>query len=195
MNFLAHAVLSFDVPETLFGQMISDFVKGRKQYDYPAAIGHGIRLHRQIDTFTDEHHIVKEAKEIFRPAYRLYSGAFIDICFDHFLATDPAEFKAGSLFTFSQQVYHQLDRHKAWMPASFEALYPYMKTQNWLLGYAEPTGMYRSFRGLVQRSAYMTSSETANELFDLHYGQLKKYYESFWPELKTFVRALPGYHT
>ncbi|MFY7899136.1 MAG: ACP phosphodiesterase, partial [Chitinophagaceae bacterium] len=32
MNFLAHAYLSFQQPSLLIGNMISDFVKGKKQY-------------------------------------------------------------------------------------------------------------------------------------------------------------------
>jgi len=67
-------------------------VKGRRQYDFPPGIRRGILLHRMIDSFTDDHPRVHEAKEIFRPLYRLYSGAFIDVAFDHFLANDENEF-------------------------------------------------------------------------------------------------------
>src|SRR6202008_4422095 len=100
MNFLAHAYLSFDQPEILVGNMISDFVKGKKKFDYPANIQKGIALHRFIDSFTDEHEATKEAKEVFRPAYRLYSGAFVDVVYDHFLATDENEFTEDSLLSF-----------------------------------------------------------------------------------------------
>ena len=72
--------------------MTSDFIKGRKKFDYPDNIQKGIMLHRAIDTFTDDHEATKEAKNIFRPAYRLYSGAFVDVVYDHFLATDENEF-------------------------------------------------------------------------------------------------------
>lgn len=64
--------------------MISDFVKGKKKFDYPQGIQRGIMLHRMIDTFTDAHETTKEAKEVFRPHYRLYSGAFVDVVYDHF---------------------------------------------------------------------------------------------------------------
>jgi acyl carrier protein phosphodiesterase len=53
MNYLAHAYLSFGIPEITLGNLISDFVKGKKKNDYPAAIQRGIMLHRAIDTFTD----------------------------------------------------------------------------------------------------------------------------------------------
>lgn len=71
MNYLAHAYFSFDHPQILTGNMISDFVKGRKQYDYPESIQQGIRLHRAIDAFTDEHPVTRELKKSFprRSAY------------------------------------------------------------------------------------------------------------------------------
>lgn len=44
--------------------MISDYVKGKKKFDYPPDIQKGIMLHRAIDTFTDFHEATKEAKNI-----------------------------------------------------------------------------------------------------------------------------------
>ena len=38
MNFLAHAWLSFDVPEILAGNLISDFVKGKKKFEFASGI-------------------------------------------------------------------------------------------------------------------------------------------------------------
>ncbi len=78
MNYLAHAYLSFNDPEILVGNMISDFVKGKKKFDYPTGIQAGIMLHRIIDTFTDNHPCTGKAKSFSAPL-RLYSGAFIDV--------------------------------------------------------------------------------------------------------------------
>ena len=97
MNYLAHAYLSFHQPEILVGNMISDYVKGKKKFDFSPGIQQGMNLHRAIDTFTDEHAVTKEAKEIFRPHYRLYAGAFIDVVYDHYLATDQSIFTNASV--------------------------------------------------------------------------------------------------
>ena len=99
MNYLAHACLSFRHPEIFAGNMFSDFVKGRKNLIIQL-IQAGITLHRWIDTFTDDPRSTREAKEYFRADYRLYSGAFVDVVYDHFLANDPHEFSAGSLASF-----------------------------------------------------------------------------------------------
>src|SRR6185503_13562950 len=106
MNYLAHAWLSFNQPGILTGNMISDFVKGKKKFDFPPVIQKGIALHRAIDEFTDFHPVIQKAKSYFRKEYRLYSGAFIDIVFDHFLANDKKEFADGiELDTFCQATY------------------------------------------------------------------------------------------
>jgi len=104
--------------------MISDFVKGKKKFDYPIAIQKGIALHRAIDTFTDSHEATKEAKEVFRPAYRLYSGAFVDVVYDYFLAIDESEFSESSLFVFSGKTYDLLENNHHWLHERFANLFP-----------------------------------------------------------------------
>jgi acyl carrier protein phosphodiesterase len=188
LNYLAHAYLSFRDPEVLVGNLTSDFIKGKKKYDYPAGIQKGIALHRAIDTFTDEHPVTKEAKDILRPAYRLYSGAFVDVLYDHFLATDVNEFPKDSLFDFSQQVYSSVDRQIHWLPERFAKMFPYMKTQNWLFNYHTMWGTEKSLEGVVRRSKYLTESATAYQLFQQHYQLFSDYYRQFWKDLLPFAR-------
>lgn len=187
MNFLAHARLSFNDPETLVGNMISDFVKGRKQFDFPPGIRRGITLHRLIDTFTDEHPATTLAKQVFRPSYRLYSGALMDIVYDHFLAIDPIEFPAGTLLPFTQNVYARLEEYSEWLPPSFSILFPYMRDHNWLYGYQQREGIARALQGLVRRSAYLTESDTAFRLFEEHFQLFHQCYRQCWGDMLPFA--------
>lgn len=187
MNYLAHAWLSFDDPEILVGNLISDFVKGKRKFDYPPGIQLGIHLHRLIDTFTDDHPATRSAKEVFRPAYRLYSGAFVDVVYDHFLARDSAEFPGDTLQNFSQRVYRTIDQYQQWLPDSFQRMFPYMKAQDWLYHYREPSGTIKSFGGVVRRAAYLAESDTAARLFTEHYQLLGDCYRQFWADLRPFA--------
>lgn len=187
MNYLAHAYLSFNRPGLLAGNMISDFVKGRKKYEYPQEIQQGIALHREIDTFTDNHFATKEAKNIFRPAYRLYSGSLIDVVYDHFLALDENEFTDDSLNAFTINTYNLLDKYADHFPEKFKAMYPYMKAHNWLYHYKYREGIQKSLGGVVRRSKYLTESDTAYLLFNEHYDKLKQFYQLFFPELKSMT--------
>ncbi len=187
INYLAHAYLSFKHPEILVGNMIGDFVKGKKKFDYPLNIQKGIELHRAIDTFTDRHEATKKAKEILRPAYRLYSGVFVDVIYDHFLAADESEFSAETLHNFSQEVYHTLHLYENWMPERFSGMLPFMKEQNWLYHYRTRWGTGKSLGGVVRRSKYLTESETAFRLFEEHYQLFQECYRHFWAAIKPFA--------
>jgi len=187
MNYLAHAYLSFDNKDILAGNIISDFVKGKKQFDYPPGIHAGIKLHRLIDDFTDQHAATREAKEFFRPSYRLYSGVFIDVVYDHFLAKDETEFTESSLMAFSENVYDSLENNIKWLPARFAAMFPFMRLQNWLFNYRSVLGIERSFNGIARRATYIHESDTAFGLFTKYYQPLQECYRHFWKEVKPYA--------
>lgn len=187
MNYLAHAYLSHKIPGVLTGNMISDFVKGRKKYDYPIDIQAGIQLHRIIDQFTDDHPATRSINAFFKPVYGRYAGAFTDIVYDYFLANDSDEFTSNSLMEFSQFVYQVLQQHYHWLPEKFQQLFPYMKKHNWLYHYREQQGIARSFEGLVRRAAYIDDSTQAFEIFLRNLSSMQEQYELFIPGIKNQV--------
>ena len=187
MNYLAHAYLSFSKTGILAGNLISDFVKGKKQYDYSTAILHGIKLHRAIDAFTDSHECIKEIKEFFRADYRLYAAVFADIVCDYFLANDKNEFpSAQSLASFSQHTYTQLNQQIEQLPENFQQIFVYMKQHDWLYNYRLESGIQHSFAGVVRRSLYMKESSTAFNIFMHHKDKMQVHYNQFFPLLKKF---------
>jgi acyl carrier protein phosphodiesterase len=186
VNYLAHAYLSFNKPEVLVGNIISDFVKGKKKFDYPPSVQVGIVLHRAIDQFTDEHIATKTAKKIFQPYYRLYSAAFVDVVYDHYLANDAHEFPGNTLQSFAQEVYETLGGYKHLFPSPFAGMFPYMKQYDWLYNYRQRWGIKRSFEGVAHRALYIKESNTAFALFEEHYDELEQCYRNFFPALKEF---------
>lgn len=188
MNYLAHAYLSFEHPDVLVGNMISDFVKGKNQYGYPSTVQRGIRLHRAIDRYTDTHPLIAEAKTYFRESYGLYSGAIVDVLFDHFLATDNRIFGRQELGRFSQWVYRNLEERSDFFPDKFARMFPYMKAQDWLLNYSHKENMENSLGGLVRRARYLSESGRALAIFLTHYDALRESYEAFFPQLEQFAR-------
>lgn len=190
MNFLAHAYLSFQHPSLLVGNMISDFVKGKRQYEYPDAIQKGIRLHRAIDRFTDEHASTASVKKYFREQYRLYSGAFADVVFDFFLANDAARFSNDAhLLQFSEETYRQLNEQREFLPPVFDQMVTHMQKENWLYHYQYDWGIQRSFSGIVRRAAYLTESDEAFRIFLLYKDIFQRHYNDFFPELESFART------
>ncbi len=189
MNYLAHAYLSFQTPGVLTGNMISDFVKGRAQYSYDATIQKGIRLHRFIDAYTDDHAATRTVKQLLKPFVGAYAGAFMDVIYDHFLAIDPSELTEHEWAGFSEWVYQELDKDVAIMPARFAQMLPYMRSQNWLFNYRHTWGIEKSFEGVVRRARYLEQSEPAFRIFLQEYDHFSAAYHSFFPDVKKAARA------
>lgn len=188
MNYLAHAYLSFNEPAIVTGNMISDFVKGKKKFDFSTPVQKGIALHRAIDEFTDFHPVTQIAKAYFKKDYRLYSGAFVDVLYDHFLANDTTAFAdEAQLNAFCQVTYAILQSNVSNMPANFLLVLPSMQQHNWLYNYRYKAGIDKSFAGLVRRAAYLTDSAPAYATFNQYYKELGECYQSFFPELKNFA--------
>jgi acyl carrier protein phosphodiesterase len=187
MNYLAHAYLSFGDPDILAGNMISDFVKGKKKFDFPERIQMGITLHRKIDEYTDTHPATRQAKQFLKSAAGLYAGSFVDIIYDHFLANDPYEFEEDALALFSQNTYTQLGKYEKWFPEKFSRFFFFMRTQDWLLHYKSTQGIHNSFMGLCRRAKYIDDPEPIYDAFIEHYEELKMSYEFFFPHVKSFA--------
>ena len=189
MNYLAHAYLSFEDPELLLGNMISDYIKGKKQYDYPTPIQKGIRLHRAIDIYTDEHAITREIKKVFSPAVRLYAGAFVDVVYDHFLAIDTTIYTDQEWMDFTQRTFNSLGQHHSYFPERFATMFPYMQSQNWLYNYRYTWGIEKSFEGLSRRAKHLDSSKDAFDLFRLHYNEIAIMAVPFKKDVQSFAIA------
>jgi len=187
LNYLAHAYFSFNHPQVLVGNMISDFVKGKQQYDFPNDIQKGIQLHRIIDNFTDTHTVISKAKNLFKPEIGLYAGAFVDIAFDYFLANDATVFSTDeNLLDFTQNVYEVLNLHQQCLPEKFNTILPHMQQHNWLYNYKQTIGIEKSFAGLTRRAKYINTSHESFTVFTSNINALQECYDEYIIDLKEF---------
>jgi acyl carrier protein phosphodiesterase len=188
MNYLAHAFLSFNNADLLVGNMIADYIKGNKQFDYSNGIQAGIKLHRAIDFFTDTHEASQEIKNLFKPTYRLYAGAFIDVVYDYFLANDTVHFTSeNELRAFANNTYEILEKRQPDFPEKFGKMFPFMQSQDWLYNYRTDIGMQKSFGGLRKRAKYIEETETAFQIFLDNKKIIQESYDAFFPALKNFA--------
>lgn len=189
MNFFAHAYLSFNHPSILVGNMISDFVKGKAKFTYSKEIQAGIELHRIIDAFTDAHEATKKAKLLLQPVVGKYSGAFVDVIYDHFLANDKNCFSSKEqLQDFATGCYTILNEFKQQVPPNFELVMPSMQKNNWLYNYSFNYGVQRSFEGLNRRAIYLQQSAEPYNCFIRNYHLFKEHSENFIPMVIVFAK-------
>jgi len=110
-----------------------------------------------------------------------------DCVYDHFLANDTNEFKSESdLKEFAEDTYQSLELYAPLFPLPFQKMFPYMKEYDWLYNYRHTWGIEKSFGGVVRRSAYLTESDIAFEIFNTHYSAMQVCYNAFFSDLKKY---------
>ena len=187
MNLLAHAYLSKPYSSVLLGNMLGDDVKGMQIKLYPPGVRVGIQLHRYIDSFTDEHPLISEAKKIFSPVAGLYAGAIIDISMDYFLANDPLILSAVQWQAFAHWAYQQLAIGESWHIGGFKRYFPYLVRENWFIHYAELPFIEQSMRNLLKRVGKAAIYPEVKSLFESNNKMLAETYNAFFPLLNQYV--------
>jgi acyl carrier protein phosphodiesterase len=188
MNFLAHAYLSFNQPKVLVGNLLGDFVRGNIEEQFERDIVTGIMLHREIDSYTDKHPLVKEAQELLKPKFLKYSPVITDMYFDYFLAKNWHKYSEETLYDFAQSVYILLESEKEILPEKSLLPFKYMKKEDWFVNYGTIRGIQRSFNGLSYRTSFVSKMELAPSFLQENYAIFESYFEKFFEELILFSK-------
>ncbi len=184
MNFLGHLFLSGDRPLVIVGNFMGDGVKGRDLSRFDPELEAGIRLHRAIDHFTDQHSATREAKALIRPYAGRYSGVVADIFYDHFLAAQWHDLHDEPLDRFVERIYGLLGSYRNRMPDRIERMVPYMVEGDWLGNYARVEGVARALMGLSRRAMNGHVMQGAEAALLEHYEILNAGFHRFLPDIQ-----------
>lgn len=144
MNYLAHILFSGEKAGFQIGGFIADFVKGRKYQHFSSAIRTGVIHHRNIDTFTDQHHDFKEMVHLLRPTFGRYSSIIADMYLDHFLARHFSQFSRLSLAIFAFRFYTYALFYYFQLPTRVKRFIFHFIYTNRLMKYRSITGLQDS---------------------------------------------------
>ena len=186
MNYLAHLHLGGQQPEQLLGSLYGDFVKGPLAGRFSVSLEAAIRLHRQIDVFTDSHPLVLQSLGRFPRERRRYAGIILDVFFDHCLALHWHDYAEQPLEQFTGNVYQVLAA-QADLPGRLAQIAPYMAADDWLGSYREFAALEQVFRGIARRLSRPEGMDGALEEVDALYAPLMDDFRSFYPELQAFA--------
>ena len=190
MNFLAHIYLSNKEEPIIIGNFIADFIKGNNYKHLPIEIQKGILLHRQIDSFTDQHEIVRKSKRRLHERYGHYDGIIIDILYDHFLAKNWANYTDITLLKTESNFINLMNRNWDLLPERVKKIIPYMEEQKWLSSYATLDGIERSLIGMNKRTKDKSQMHLAIDDLKMHYDELENDFTLFFKELITLTNKM-----
>lgn len=188
MNYLAHLHLGGQTPDHWLGSLYGDFVKGRLEGRFSADVEAGIRLHRQIDAFTDSHPLVLAALARFPAGRRRYAGIIVDVFFDHCLALHWREYADQPLPDFTAQVYDVLGAQDE-LPGRLAGVAPYMIAGDWLGSYAQFDVVEQVLEGIARRLSKPEGLAGAFAEVSALYAPLTEDFRRFYPVLQAFAKG------
>ena len=194
MNHLAHALLAdAGGNEFALGSALGDFTHGHPDPAWPVARQAGLRFHRAVDHFTDQHPEVVAARALFQPPMRRYAGIALDVWFDHLLVLGWDRFAADKPLTqFSQRWLALLDRRAAELPASLRAFIEWMHAHRLPIAYGEEATMDTVFHALERRLSRPSPIGEALPALHVHANALQQHFDAFFPQLAAYAANQRG---
>jgi acyl carrier protein phosphodiesterase len=190
MNYLAHLLLSGNDKELRIGNFIADSVRGKNFSRFPERVAQGIMVHRYIDTFTDNHPIVKQSKNLIRPTYGLWSSVIVDLYYDHFLAAKWSDFHPVELEKYTLSFYADLEEYWDILPPRIQRFYPVMVQHNWIYSYRTEEGMSQILYQMNKRTKGKSNMQNAGKELTTYYDLLEAQFRLFFAELQAYSREL-----
>ena len=183
MNFLAHLYLSGTDEQLMVGNYLADLMNKKALQQFDPAIQHGVKLHRIIDSFTDNHSVVDEACALLRPKHHKYAPILVDIFFDYFLSKNWSSFTEESAKDFRKRAYDVLLRYADTFPGKVKDQTKRMIGGDWLYSYGHLEGIDFVLHKLRQRVSKPQHIEGGVESLIQHEKKLNEIFMSFFPFL------------
>ena len=183
MNFLAHLYLSQNNTNIMIGNFIADHIRGNNYLSFSKEIQQGIFLHREIDTFTDAHEVVRKSKRRLHERYRHYDGVIIDIFYDYFLAKNWADYSDIPLETYTKDVYDLFSSISDDLPVKSQNFIKYMIEYNILFNYQYKDGIAKVLNGMNTRTKGKSQMNLAIEDLRLLEDELQEDFTLFFKDL------------
>jgi len=186
VNYLAHFHLAYGKDELIVGALLGDFIKGPLNGDLVQPVEQGIMLHRKIDSYTDQHKLLRSCHQQFDPTYRRYAGIMTDVVFDHFLSKHWPIFHPQPLADFNEEVF-QLLRNNPQLSERAQKMADILDRNHVFAKYREWSTVNSALKNIGLRLKGVNPLNTAAAELRTHYDLLEETFFEFYQQLQEHV--------
>lgn len=148
----------------------------------------GVRLHREIDRFTDQHPVVAEARNLVCPDRRMLGGIIVDIAFDYYLSRHWNDFSDEELESTISRGYATMAMvASTGLSRRTLSLVSKMRARNWLSAYGTLEGQALTFQRVSRMSPAVANLVGAEEDIVRNDREFDACFLAFYPELQNHV--------
>jgi len=183
LNHLAHLFLAPDTELHRVGSLLGDFARGLDSQALPISLREGLRHHRAVDAFTDQHPEVIASKRLFSSQRRRFAGVALDVLYDHYLLRNWHRYSATPLNEFIDQVYEELQRHQNAMPQSMKTVTGRIVQHDWFRSYQRLDNIGYALDRVADRIRFRHSFYGIIEEIEAQDDELEAHFLAFFPDL------------
>ena len=183
MNLVVHQLLSFRNPRWQVGNHLGEVIKGKKFLEYSPDIQKGILLHRFIDTYSDQHPVVKRSSTWLHGNYGKFSPIIVDIYYDFLLIKNWEKFTKEPFSTFKQNCYLLLKENSSMYPEKLTHFTDAMIKYDWFEAYRSYEGLEIILKNMSKRTVFQNNMHMAVKDLYLNESQFEADFLEFFPEL------------
>lgn len=188
MNYLAHLHIAEHTNTSFSGNFLGDFVKGDPTTtQFPDELVLGIRLHRAVDSFTDQNPISKDAKQYFPIALRRFAPIALDMFWDHCLACNWSDFHSLSLSRFCAYAQHKISLEtqgvEDYLPEHFQRVNHWVWEDRWLESYQKIDNISYALSRMSARNQRMLPLADTAQVLVSHQVQLNELFLQLYPQV------------
>ncbi len=195
MNYLAHCYFSSGSQNSLYGNLLGDFVKGSSHGYLDQEILDGIKLHRAIDKFTDSHPVVIQSKNRISKERKRFSGIMIDVFYDHFLAMHWDNFSSTDFNTQTKEWYKKLNAETdIKLPERMKTTVHMMRNKDLFSMYKTFDGISIAINGISRRIRFDNELAGGGKELEKNYSSLENDFHQFFPQLVQYVKTIQSDH-
>lgn len=192
MNYIAHLYLTHPDADLSIGNLLGDLLANKLVGELSPVFRHGVTIHRQIDSFTDNHESLEEARRALRGRHRKYAPVVLDLLLDFILVDEWHAYAEGTFDAFQDWVYDLVSRRTHLLPQSAGIRLQHMAHGRWLNSYTSIERFQKVLARMDQRAQF--DSHFADAVYDLeeHRDVLSASLARLMPVLQDHVNELAG---
>jgi len=196
MNFLGHLFFSNNDTQLMHANLYGDFIRGRDLSMYSPNLQKGIRIHREIDHYVDNHPEVRSLiHELYEPLPKV-AGIAIDLYFDHVLAQKWNQYHEILLSQFVANFYDSDPHPREEYSTEYLFMFEKMRERNWLEKYQTMFGLTKACQGVSRRISFDNVLDQAPLIYDQFSEKIEKTFITFMedaiPHHKSFLEGIPS---
>lgn len=188
MNYLAHLALSNYNDEHLIGNFLTDLMHRSEFTNFSDAVYHGHILHQKIDSFTDRHGLVLEAKALMGRKSRRYAGILLDMYFDHLLVQHWSTFYDDDLDDFITYTYELLSSYEDNFPHRAKHFSQRLRSYDLFRSYAKVEGIKQALKGVDKRLKKPVGLDNLLEDVLEHKARVEELFLLFYKDLQKHIK-------